>query len=226
MSDSLLQTPCHETQLAILSNFFQTNRAHHLLDSHKTYFQYYEAELKRLRIGIAPPLWLVSTLAAKTHKDILHIASTLSEHRCSTRPQIREKLHSRFQDSDDLALNRSVDLALRLWLMLNVRDRELSVQTLQKPSICWHDDSTLKDFVASQFPVSSWFLEARESRLDPFFTAANMVRICGLKLDWTESLDDHLRLDRRNKVLSIYSYKSCLVSHLDSLDAPSADTKG
>jgi len=37
-----------------------------------------------------------------------------------------------------------------------------------------------------------------------------MVRICGLKVEWTTSLEDHLRLDRRRKAIRVFSYKCCL----------------
>jgi hypothetical protein len=226
MPQSLLENPGHDTKLEILSTFFHTKGAVQLQSFYKTYFEYYERELKRLRIGIAPPLWIVSTLAAKSHEDVLHIARTLSTQKCSTRPVIRELLRLRFKYADDLAIDRSIDLTLRLWLMLNVRDPQLRVLDHQKPALHWQDDCSLEEFVTSQFPPSIWSLEARESRLDPFFTAANMARICGLKLEWTESLEDHLRLDRRDKVLRIYPYKNALVGHLDCLDSRAGDTKG
>ena len=108
---------------------------------------------------------------------------------------------------------------------VNARDQELRVQTLQKLSIHWQNDCTLEDFVALQISPSNWSLEARESRLDPFFMAANMVRICGLKLKWTESVEDHLRLDRRAEVPWVYLYKNCFVGHLGSLDSPYGDRK-
>lgn len=222
---SLLEKPRDDTKLAILSAFFHTTGDWQIIGSYENYFNYYEDELKRLRIGIATPFWLATRLAAKTHEDILHITGSLAGRTSWTRPQIRKHLRLYFGDAEDLAIDCSIDLALRLWLMLNVRDTELGVQTLQKPTIQWDDTSTLKDFVASQFPPSNWSLTERKFRLDPFFTAANMVRICGLKLEWTESLEDHLRLDRRAKVLSIYPYKNCLVKHLNSPNYLSGDTK-
>jgi hypothetical protein len=222
---SLLKKPGDHTKLAILLAFFHTTGDSQTIRSYENYFNYYEHESKRLWIGIAPQFWPATRLAAKTHEDILHIAGSLAGRTLWTRPQLREHLQLYFRDAEDLAIDYSINLALRLWLMLNVRDVELGVQTLQKPAIQWDDASTLEDFVASQFPPSNWPLAERKARLDPFFTAANMVRICGLKLEWTESLEDHLRLDRRAKVLSIYPYKNCLVRHLNSLNCQPGDTK-
>jgi len=45
-----------------------------------------------------------------------------------------------------------------------------------------------------------------------------MVHICGLGLKWSESLEDHLRLDRRGKVLWVFPYKAFLNGHLTSRD--------
>ncbi len=184
-----------------------------------SYFVYYEAELEILKFGLSPLLSPSSNIAATTHDDIVFIVRTLSNDKASTRPFFRNLIHQRWPDANDLALNRSIDLSIRLWLMLNVREGLLTPQT---PTIQWDDRSTLRDFVVRQFPRAKWQPTARESRLDPYFTAANMVRICGLKLDWTDSLEDHLRLDRRVKTLRVFRYKFCLSAHLDTSEISSA----
>jgi hypothetical protein len=126
------------------------------------------------------------------------------------------ELASKFQNAEDLNINRSIDLTLRLWLTLNVREPAYKLQTPQTPVLQWDDSTALSSFVASQFPKARWHLDVRASRLDPYFTAVNMVRICGLKIEWTDSLEDHLRLDRRQKVLRIYPHKCCLQGYLES----------
>jgi len=35
-----------------------------------------------------------------------------------TRYDFRERLRARFSDADDIALDRSIDLSLRLWMMI------------------------------------------------------------------------------------------------------------
>lgn len=101
--------------------------------------------------------------------------------------------------------------------MLNVRDQELAIRTPQKPSIRWTEEQTLSGLIASQFPTSpADALLVRGVRLDPSFTVVNMIKICGLQVRWTESLEDHLRLDRRAKVLSIFSQKDFLSGHMQS----------
>jgi hypothetical protein len=72
----------------------------------------------------------------------------------------------------------------------------------------------LRAFLDRLFPRSRWKITAKESRLNPYFTAANMVRINGLKIEWPTSLQDHLRHDRRRKALQVLPYKCYLQSVL------------
>ena len=71
------------------------------------------------------------------------------------------------------------------------------------------------DFIARQFPRSTLQISVRDGRIHPFFTIANMVGICGLKIEWTQSLQDHLRLDRRANVLRVFPYKHCLLRFIE-----------
>jgi hypothetical protein len=174
------------------------------------FFKCYEAEIGRIKQA-----WQSANLAAETHADITHIASILSKQKSQKRPHIREVLRGRFDNKTDLSLNRSIDLTLRLWLMLNVREYKFKLQTKQ-PCVEWDDDVTLEVFISNQFAATSLSQEARETWLHPHFTAANLSRICGVQLDWTQSLENHLRLDRKSKVLWIYPHKTCLDAYQNS----------
>lgn len=103
--------------------------------------------------------------------------------------------------------------------MINLRERDLESQKAPKtPMLQWNDSSTFADLLSVQFPSSKWHLEAKASRLHPYFKVANMVQICGLKLDWTSSLQDHLRLERyeNENVLRVYRNKSFLQGQVDA----------
>lgn len=80
----------------------------------------------------------------------------------------------------------------------------------------WDDRTTLQDFLRSLFPSSRWQITAQSSRLGPYFTVSFMRRVCGLKIEWTTSLHDHLRLDRQRRALKIFPYKSYLQAMTDS----------
>jgi hypothetical protein len=216
MADELTRPPTDDIKLRVCHEFFNPALRRESLPEYDDYFRYYETELALLRVGASRLTWQDSGLAAQTHEDILIIKRELAANIHLTRPEIRHRLASKFQGAEKLNINRSIDLTLRLWLTLNVREPAYKLQTPQTPVLQWDDSTTLSSFIASQFPKARWHLDVRACRLDPYFTAVNMVRICGLKIEWTDSLEDHLRLDRRQKVLRMYPHKCCLQGYLES----------
>lgn len=169
--------------------FGATFREEHL-DAFQIYFDYYIDELRLLRTGISEETWQINGLATSTYEDIFHIINVLRNNGDCQRPEIRSLLRSRFTLSDDIGLDRSINLAIRLWLM--------------------------RIFFQNLFPRSRWQITAQSSRLGPHFTAAFMQRVCGLEIEWTTSLHDHLRLDRRRKALKIFPYKCHVQALIDS----------
>jgi hypothetical protein len=221
--NSVKQTPSPFPQQTLLENANEQTRhelvkcffgeaAEYSSSNLESYFEYYHRELKRLRVGVIP---VVSTLAAKTHYDLMVIRKALSAGKTQARSLITTDLCSHFQTDDRRAVDRSMDLTIRLWLMINVRDRRNSIWILSQPALYWEEGCSLETFLFSQFRSSNTEFGFRNSRLDPEFTVANMVRLCGLQVRWTESLNDHLRLDRRNKLLSVFPFKDFLVAQLN-----------
>jgi len=222
---SLSDRPDQDDKIIIQGHFWpQTSQDP---ERYFEYFEYYEAELRRLTLGISRQSWQLKTIAAKTHNDILHTVKILSEQMNSNRPSMRDSLRdSCYKGADDVSINRTIDFALRLWLMLNVRDPCFELDTPDTPIIQWDEKSSLESFVSRQFPPTKSPVYVRESRLDPCFTVVNMIRICGLKLEWSEHLEDHLRLDRLTKVLRIYPYKLCLSAHLETSEKAPLESQG
>jgi hypothetical protein len=192
------------------------------LDVFQAYFDYYIKELELLRTGISEETWQTKGLAANTYEDIFYVVNILRENGDSRRPEIRSLLQSRFPLSDDLGLDRSINLAIRLWLMINTQEPEFGGIRHEATCAQWDDDTTLRTFLSGLFPHSRWQITAQSSRLGPHFTAAFMQRVCGLKIEWTTSLHDHLRLDRRRKALKIFPYKC----HLQALIESYQDSNG
>ncbi|KAK0611960.1 hypothetical protein B0T14DRAFT_339016 [Immersiella caudata] len=209
----LLQVPDGPTWEKIVNCFFGNFTSELGCANMETYSDYYVREIRRLQVGVAPGL---ARLAARTHEDLIHICEVLSKGRTRARQDIRKELLSYFATKDHLAVDRSIDLTLRLWLLLNVRDSQLSVLLPEQPPLLWEDSCSLETFIEAHFRRSTTKLGYRESRLDPSFTVANMVRVCDLRVRWTESIDDHLRLDQRRRVLSIFPMKGFLVGQLNS----------
>lgn len=201
------------TQNEVLRSYFGTNHqrpAGYFSD----FMAYYTEEPGKLQTGLIQSQLPIIDLDAKTHRDILDITTILRENRGQKRPVIRQILNDHQQQQDDRSLDHLCDLAVRMWLMINVLapEVELVVETPRKP---WIEGKSLDDLIQSLFPQSKTVLGLKESRLDPHFTAINLKRICGLRLEWTECLANHLRLDRRKKVLWVFPFKAFLQGHLD-----------
>lgn len=181
----------------------------------KQYFDFYNKELRRLRVGITP---LVSGLDTKTHKDLFYIRDIIFDSRAESREAVRARILPKIPTEDELSLDRMVDLTIRLWLMINIRDDALSLSSWrpQESSARWDEPDSLVKFVALQFPTSTTELEIKRSRLKTNFTVAYMVRTCRLQVKWTDDLVNHLRLDRgpNAKMLSVFPHKAFLIAHL------------
>ena len=81
------------------------------------------------------------------------------------------------RSGDKSAADRTANLVLKLWCMINVREPEASLVTTQTPILQWKQGQTLGDSVSDTFSTSRWKIEANDSRLHPSFTAAFMVNI-------------------------------------------------
>lgn len=215
MAQSLFSRPTKETARAIIETFFGDDQNIPELGHFDSYLDFYMKELSRLDFGARPRLTRDHVTVVRSHGDIIHIAGILRANQSSTRPHIRSLLSSpqgRFPSVASHEIDRAVDLTLRLWLMLNVRSPDPRLLTPQTPLLQWDDTTTLEQFVGKQFPKSSSDLQAKASRLDSFFTASFMVKTCGLKLDFTPMLENHLSLEctGSKKTLRVYPYKACL----------------
>ena len=98
--------------------------------------------------------------------------------------------------------------------MLNIRDNDLGTRTPHKTLVEWGHTSSLEQILRQEFPESAPDPWKRQTRLSPMFTMATLARVCSLNVGWTESLNDHLRLDMRRKVLWVFPYKDFLLGHL------------
>ncbi|KAI4094400.1 MAG: hypothetical protein L6R37_007250 [Teloschistes peruensis] len=183
----------------------------------KQYFVYFSDEVKSLRTGISKESWQTKDLAIKDCEDLFHVVNVLRTNQEHRRPGIRQRLLSRFGTSNDLAINRSLNLALRSWLMINVQEPTFAGLRHGVTSVEWDDERTLPAFIESLFPPSRWpEISPQSTRLGPHFTAAFMQRVCGLSIEWTTSLHDHLRLDSLRKALKVFPYKCHLQALIDS----------
>jgi hypothetical protein len=149
-----------------------------------------------------------------THEDILSIIQQLKDLN-ATREQVKNDLRTlRPQDSEAL-LWESINLAVRLWLMIDVGELKHGFVPGQK-SLLW-DHGTLKDVLEESFGLpTATPMRVVRVKLDRIFNARNLERIAGLQIIWSDNISDHLRLMVDDTRIAIYHHASFLEHHKDN----------
>jgi len=159
----------------------------------------------------------------RTHADMAEIIRQLNRPNI-TREDLKEHLRIRLLgssiDSDEEIFYRTIDLAVRLWLMIDIGKLQHGFVPGQKP-LLW-EDGTLKDLLQDRF-ASLETVPPRVVRvkLDRMFTARNLEHIAGLQIIWTDNISDHLRLMVDDTRIAIYHHVSFLEHHKTSSIFPS-----
>ena len=180
-----------------------------------SYFTFLATEIKELQFSRFQAANQTADLTIKTYQDLFDVVRVLRDSSNSRRPDIRTKLQRNLSSNGDVAVNRAIDICLRWWLMLNLREEEFKGLGGGRPSFQWDDQTQLGAYVSELFPRSKWQLDRKESRLAPEFTVACMHSICKLRIRSTSSLEDHLRLQIGDeKTLWIFPHKASLLAWL------------
>jgi hypothetical protein len=211
-AEPLWRKPSQETRRKLLDSFFEIDLAKTDSAIFKSYFQYYARALAMLNYRTLASTSTDSQLLIQNHIELIGIVEAIRSNGAE-KGEFCRNLAAQYS-GDESGASRTVDLVLRLWLMINVREPEAALQAPQTPIRRWQPAQTLPKFLSLVFETSRWKVEAKDSRLHPSFTAAFMVNVCGLRLEWTDCLADHLKLDRRVNALRVYSYKNILQAHL------------
>ena len=187
------------------------------LDEYKEYFEFYKRTCRALYLGVHRE---ADTLAAQTHEHVLLIIDTvwslIADRKVVLRPVLRDLLRAIFgADTLDTALDESINLALYLWLTIDVNQKRAAMShspiSLQK--IVWTDDTHLFDFLRQQFPAC--IIRDRPSiLLGNELRAVNLERLSGISITWTCFLEDHMLFDSDTRSLKVYSLKQVLQEHL------------
>lgn len=203
------------TQDEVLKTLFNAHKHPKAPRYFKEFLSYYSEEPKRLQTGITRADWPIPNLGEKTHHDILNIIRFLKANREEKRSACRQKFLMHYQELDHVSLNHLMDLAVRMWLMINVLDSDVELVDDEAPRKPWSETCSLEELIKSLFQKPQTNLDLKESRLHPSFTASNLVKVCGLRVEWTQCLANHLRLDRRKKVLWVFYCKAFLQGLID-----------
>ena len=147
---------------------------------------------------------------AKTHQDILDISSLLQQDlkKDDLRGQLHLKLQSTPSNNGDKNLDSSIDLAIRLLLMIRVG--HLPNKFSAYKASMWDQGPSIREFVWASFKPRS-ALNHEHVKLEKMFNAKNLERIAGIKIKWTNNFADHLRiLDDEDIEVAIFHHASFL----------------
>ncbi|CAJ0553171.1 Ff.00g116830.m01.CDS01 [Fusarium sp. VM40] len=113
---------------------------------------------------------------------------------------------------DENKLSKSVDIALRLWLTVNISSTEIGRQGL----LSWGCDTNLRDLVRSYFNDCKANTQHHQpdQRLNPNLTAEFLTSNYGYTVEWTHNLVDHLVIDWKYKVITVYEHKIYLYNNV------------
>ena len=220
---TLLQRKLHETplgrdtRLALAAELWQdlTTEKPSSCDLNP-YFDYYETQCHH---GLHEQ---GRHIVVRTHEDIVNIVEKLEAGH--SRDEIKNDLRKLFKtkaadrmDEGEI-LDNSVDLAVRLYLMVNVGAHRSAVTRGKK--LRW-EEGTVKEMLKSYFSEPQ-VLSNSGIRFEKTFTACNLERIAGIKIRWTNNLADHLRMvDDDDKIVAIFHHASFLGRQTSHLYPPS-----
>ncbi|KAH7079719.1 hypothetical protein FB567DRAFT_127771 [Paraphoma chrysanthemicola] len=156
--------------------------------------------------------------AAHNFEETFSIIQHLRENRSMTCRDVARTLTPQFPNATPEAIRRSIELSVRVWLTVNIHSTAIAVGSIAagETSHNWAEDRSLDELLSDKFiGHSHGQQQIQRATFDPVLTAAYLVRVCGMKLRWTDDIGSHLAFDPRRLVLSIYRHKACLVSHLN-----------
>jgi hypothetical protein len=215
----LSRPPTQALKLEIIARYWRKKDTQNIqFENYGSYFDNYWSTCKGLFIGLNNE---AKALSIRTHEEMIEIVDQIwnlisTGSGSCLRPMIRSLLPNGSTSDPVLIskLNNSINLALRLWLHIEIQDPQFlhGVKT-----ITWNDQSELKAFIRDQFkaPTLTATGDSWNAILDTRFTAVNLYRFCGVSFRWTSNLLEHLHFNKEQRTITVFSMKQCLQDQLD-----------
>ncbi|OAL46503.1 hypothetical protein IQ07DRAFT_658698 [Pyrenochaeta sp. DS3sAY3a] len=211
LGDPLLNAPDPSLKKQILAVMFgppgslSTNQTKNH-DSIEVYFKFYRSRCESaLHDGGRHAL-------VRTHQDVIDIVIALKAG--DTREKIQQELRlklKRSHDNEDELIDRSIDLAASLWLMIDFGNIQYGFCGRQLQWSGGHLDSCVNQELNTHPSLGH-----EGVKLQRIFNALNLDRIVGVKILPTANLLDHLRLTDDDTKLYVFHYASILHKQLQN----------
>lgn len=195
------------------------------------YFQYFTRECEAWRLSGCP-------VAIQTYRDLWELVEHLKNHRLDQRAsdsiygffppspppgrkvqlrslplspdQMLSPVSTRSSECERDSVKNAIDLAVCLWLMLNIATPGLR-NFPGRSYLVWRETESLNDFIERSLPTSQPI--SVSSRWPQSLNLYNLERIGGFEIVWTDHLADHLFFDEDLGTIKIYHHAYVLQSY-------------
>ena len=195
------RTLSKELQVALITNLWTSNRnPGNSVNAFQAYLAYYKDQCLAAR---------GDEHAASTHQDIVNIVSHIIQHFTETKDALRTSLHRDYpQFQNDQGLANSIELAARLWLMINFKSSPSTTFISLQTPIAWPETESLSDVFHNRFTISQRQYSTTKIRFPKLLNGQDLERIGGIRVNWTDNLLDHLAIN--DNAVSLFCHISVL----------------
>jgi hypothetical protein len=176
-----------------------------LIGTSQSYFSYYQRMIETCDNSLT-----------NSHEQIANLIAILKDpvrSRESIQNTLQTKLHKEEGDEGEESVEKSINLGVRLLLMVPTGDFATlgrSITLSGETKLSWNG-GTIRDLVCKEFTPQHSMKES--IKLERIFNATNLEHIAGIDVRWTSNLADHLRMRDDDKAVEIFHYATFLRLH-------------
>lgn len=174
----------------------------------RRFIQYMDLELEKLRDNH-------SLFSIEDRSQAIQIIELLRLNSSHSREKLSIMAMSRTPQELG-AVHRSLELAARLWLTINIDSFHLTSYTVRghARALVWQDGDSLREAISSHFEPKP--APIYEGRIRPILTMAYLETRHGFQVRWTHNLAEHLSIDWKYRTVTVYEHLICLWNHLEA----------
>ncbi|KAH8890461.1 hypothetical protein GQ53DRAFT_650458 [Thozetella sp. PMI_491] len=205
-----------------------TNRAICLWSRRSHQFDHFFDFYRSTTSSYLPDSPFQNSCALSAHKELLHIIRYLQEHQDKTREQITDMFFTAKECSEGPGpsrtdQHRAVSLAVRVLTTINNKAESLPGALLESgsrsPPSVWRNDKSLTNYIDFTFPRRHLHPVVEED-IDPGnglrLTAVALKKVAGLRIEGTDDISHHLRVDPRGGLIEIFHHVAVLNEQLEA----------
>lgn len=137
-----------------------------------------------------------------THAEVIEIASKIQQDKERVGLHQDVSQHPGGHQPNATAVDGSLNLCSRLLLMMSVGEPPLGIDG---PNTMRWATGTLREFAERHFGHGAGSrLQPDKPQIGRIFTALNLRKIGGMRIEWTRNLADHLRLVDDDRTVSVF----------------------